>query len=255
MLQPMRILYHIYQICFALPLLLVLTILTALITTTGSLLGGAHTWGYYPGKRWLQLICILLLIPVKVKGREKLHKHTSYVFVPNHQGAFDIFLIYGYIGRNFKWMMKKSLRKIPFVGKACQSAGHIFVDRSGPKKVLETIQRAKNSLKDGVSLVVFPEGARTFTGHMGYFKKGAFQLADELQLEVVPVTIDGSFEILPRTGKWIHRHRMILTIHDPIPPQGKGNESIRKTLEMAYANVESALPEEYKGMVRNEDQD
>ncbi len=119
-------------------------------------------------------------------------------------------------------MMKKSLRKLPFVGKACESAGHIFVDRSGPKKVLETIRQAKDSLKDGVSLVVFfPEGARTFTGHMGYFKKGAFQLADDLQLAVVPVTIDGSFEILPRTGKWIHRHRMILTIHEPIPPKGK----------------------------------
>jgi len=251
----MKILYNIYQICFALPLLLILTILTALTTIIGSLIGGAHTWGYYPGKIWSELICLFLLIPVKVRGREKLHKRTSYVFVPNHQGAFDIFLIYGFIGRNFKWMMKKSLRKIPFVGKACESAGHIFVDRSGPKKVLETIQKAKSSLKDGVSLVVFPEGARTFTGHMGYFKKGAFQLADELQLEVVPVTIDGSFEILPRTAKWIHRHRMILTIHDPIPPSGQGNDNIKETLAKAYVAVESALPDKYKGMVRNEDQD
>lgn len=152
-------------------------------------------------------------------------------------------------------MMKKSLRKLPFVGKACESAGHIFVDRSGPKKVLETIRQAKNSLKDGVSLVVFPEGARSFTGHMGYFKKGAFQLADDLQLAVVPVTIDGSFEILPRTGKWIHPHRMILTIHDPIPPKGKGIENIKETMAEAYAAVESALPEKHKGMVNNEDQD
>ncbi|GAE22089.1 1-acyl-sn-glycerol-3-phosphate acyltransferase [Bacteroides pyogenes JCM 10003] len=152
-------------------------------------------------------------------------------------------------------MMKKSLRKLPFVGKACESAGHIFVDRSGPKKVLETIRQAKSSLKNGVSLVVFPEGARTFTGHMGYFKKGAFQLADDLQLAVVPVTIDGSFEILPRTGKWIHRHRMILTIHKPIPPKSKGMENIRATMAEAYAAVESGLPERYKGMVKNEDQD
>ena len=90
---------------------------------------------------------------------------------------------------------------------------------------------------------------------MGYFKRGAFQLADELQLEVVPVTIDGSFEILPRTGKWIHRHRMILTIHEPIPPQGKGAENIKASMNEAYAAVESALPEKYKGMVKNEDQD
>ena len=162
----MKILYNIYQICFALPVLLVLTVLTALVTIIGSLLGGAHFWGYYPGKIWSQLICYLLLIPVKINGREKLHKRTSYVFVPNHQGSFDIFLIYGFLGRNFKWMMKKSLRKIPFVGKACESAGHIFVDRSSPKKVLATMRQAEASLKDGVSLVVFPEGARTFTGHM-----------------------------------------------------------------------------------------
>ena len=211
----MKILYYIYQICIALPILLVLTILTAIVTIVGSLLGGAHIWGYYPGKIWSQLICLFLLIPVKIEGREKLHDKTSYIFVPNHQGSFDIFLIYGFIGRNFKWMMKKSLRKLPFVGKACESAGHIFVDRSGPKKVLETIRQAKDSLKDGVSLVVF----------------------------------------LPRTGKWIHRHRMILTIHEPIPPKGKGMENIKATMAEAYAAVESALPEQYKGMVKNEDQD
>ena len=111
----MKILYYIYQICIALPILLVLTILTAIVTIVGSLVGGAHFWGYYPGKIWSQLICLFLLIPVKIRGREKLHGKTSYIFVPNHQGSFDIFLIYGFIGRNFKWMMKKSLRKLPFL--------------------------------------------------------------------------------------------------------------------------------------------
>lgn len=251
----MKILYYIYQVCIALPILLVLTILTAVVTIAGSLIGSAHFWGYYPGKIWSQLICFFLFIPVKVKGREKVDKHTSYVFVPNHQGSFDIFLIYGFLGRNFKWMMKKSLRKLPFVGKACESAGHIFVDRSGPKKVLETIRQAESVLKNGISLVVFPEGSRSFTGHMGYFKRGAFQLADDLQLPVVPVTIDGSFDVLPRTGKWVHRHRMILTIHDPILPKGKGVEFTKETMAEAYAAVESSLPEKYKGMVKNADQD
>lgn len=67
----MKILYITYQVCFALPILLVLTILTALVTIIGSLIGGAHTWGYYPGKIWSQLICYILLIPVEVHGREK----------------------------------------------------------------------------------------------------------------------------------------------------------------------------------------
>lgn len=250
----MKVLYNIYLVCVALPIFFILTILTALVTIAGSFFGGAHTWGYYPGKIWSILTCRVLLLPVKVVGREKLHKHTSYIFVPNHQGAFDIFLIYGFLGRNFKWMMKKSLRKIPFVGKACQSAGHIFVDRSGPRKVLETIQNAKASLVDGVSLVVFPEGSRSFTGHMAKFKKGAFQLADELQLSVVPITIDGSFQIMPRTSKWIHRYSMVMTIHDPIAPKGSGNEDIIALRDEAYRMVMDSLPKEYQGYVRNDDQ-
>jgi 1-acyl-sn-glycerol-3-phosphate acyltransferase len=112
---------------------------------------------------------------------------------------------------------------------------------------METISKAEASLVDGVSLVVFPEGSRTYTGHLGSFKKGAFQLADDLQLAVVPVTIDGSFEVLPRTGKIIRPHRMIMTIHNPIPPKGKGSDNIHQTLKEAYAAVESALPDKYKG--------
>lgn len=237
----MKILYRIYQLCIVLPIFLVLTLLTALTTIIGSLIGGARVWGYYPGKIWSQLTCYLLLLPVKVKGREKLDKHTSYVFAPNHQGAFDIFLIYGFLGRNFKWMMKKSLRKIPFVGKACESAGHIFVDRTNPKGMLTTIRQAERSLTNGVSLVVFPEGSRTKDGNLGSFKRGAFQLADDLQLPVVPVTINGSFDVLPRNAKWVHRHRLTLTIHQPIPPHGKGPENVKILMDDAYKAIASEL--------------
>lgn len=250
----MRVFYIVYQICIGLPIFLVLTILTALVTIIGSWIGSAHFWGYYPGKIWSQLTCYVLLLPVKVEGRENLEEKTSYVFVANHQGAFDIFLIYGFLGRNFKWMMKKGLRKLPFVGKACQSAGHIFVDKSGPKKIQETIQHAEKVLQGGTSLVVFPEGARSFTGHMGYFKKGAFQLADELQLPIVPLTIDGSFDILPRTGKLLSWHPLRLTIHKPIYPECQGIENIKRMMEISYKEIEQGLPEHYKGKVDNPDQ-
>ena len=241
-----KIVYRVYQLCIALPILLVLTLLTALTTIVGSFIGSAHFWGYYPGKIWSQLICRILLLPIKVNNNQLVKTNQSYIFVANHQGSFDIFLIYGFLGRNFKWMMKKSLRSIPFVGKACQSAGHIFVDKSGPKKIQETIEQARHALIDGTSLVVFPEGSRTFNGKMKPFKKGAFQLADELQLPIVPLTIDGSFEVLPRTGGFIRRHRMILTMHDPIYPQGQGPEDIKITMEKAYSAVQSRLPECYK---------
>ena len=192
----MKVLYILYQLFIALPILLVLTILTAIVTIIGSWIGNPHFWGYYPGKIWSQLFCYVLLIPVKVVGHPEVLKKTSYVFVANHQGSFDIFLIYG-----------------------------------------------------------FPEGARTFTGHMGYFKKGAFQLADDLQLPVVPLTIIGSFNILPRTGGFVSWHPMTLVVHKPIYPQSQGMENIKATMEEAYREIEKDLPEKYQGKIDNPDQD
>jgi 1-acyl-sn-glycerol-3-phosphate acyltransferase len=242
----MLFLYYVYAICIALPILLVLTILTAAVTIIGSLLGDARVWGYYPGKVWSILICFFLFIPVKVSGREKVKRRTSYIFVANHQGAFDIFLIYGFMGRNFKWMMKQSLRNIPLVGKACESAGHIFVERGASKKVFDTIAQAERTLVNGVSLVVFPEGARSHSGRLGTFKRGAYQLADDLQLPVVPMTINGSFDILPRTRHWLRPHKLSLTIHDPIPPQGKGVENLKQLMTASYDAIESGLDEKYR---------
>ena len=251
----MHILYSTYVILIATPLFLIATILTALITICGSLIGNPRYWGYIPGKYWSKFICTILFIPIEIKGRENIDKNKSYVFVANHQGAFDIFLIYGYLHRNFRWMIKKSLRNIPFVGKACESAGHIFVDRSGPNKIKQTILSAKKSLINGVSLVVFPEGARTFTGHMGYFKRGAFQLANNLELDIVPLTINGSFNILPRTKKIPQWHKLSLTIHQPIKYTNQAPKDIKAVLNEAYKCVESSLVEEYKGMVENKDQE
>lgn len=252
----MTLIYRIYQLFIALPILLVCTMLTCIITIIGSFIGGAHFWGYYPAKIWSMVMCRLLLLPINIKGKENVDKKSSYVFVANHQGAFDIFLVYGFIGRNFKWMMKKSIRNIPLVGKACESARHIFVDKTGPKKIQETYNKAREILKEGTSLVVFPEGARSFTGHMGVFKRGAFQLADELQLPVVPVTINGPFDVLPRTKGFyfVNFHKLEMTIHQPIMPKGKGPENVKQTLEEAYEIVMSGLPKERQGFVENKDQ-
>lgn len=243
----MRFLYIVYQICIGLPIFLVLTFLTAVTTTVGCWLGNGHFWGYYPGKIWSQLTCLVFLIPVKVEGRENLDHKTSYVFLANHQGAFDIFLIYGFLGRNFKWMMKQSLRKIPFVGKACASAGFIFVDRSSPRMIYKTIKHAEKVLTDGTSLMVFPEGRRTFTGHMNEFKKGAFFIADQLQLPVVPMTINGSFDVLPRTGKLLSRYPLTLTIHPPICPLGKkGPENLEMLMTESYKSISGGLEQKYR---------
>ena len=241
-----QVIYIIYLICVALPIFLVATVLTALTTTFGCWLGDGHFWGYWPGKIWSRITCVICLLPVRVTGRENLKPETSYVFVANHQGAFDIFLIYGYINRNFKWMLKKSLRKIPLVGKACESAGFIFVDKSGPHAIEKTIRDAEHILRDGTSLVVFPEGSRTFTGHMGRFRKGAFFIADQLQLPVAPITIDGPFEVLPRTGKILHWHPIKMTIHPAILPKGKGDDNLEHLIRESFKSINSSLPDNHK---------
>ena len=252
----MKYLYRLYQLLICLPILVVASILTSLSTVIGCRLGNGHFWGYYPGKWWSILWIRILLLPVKVEGREHLKKNQSYVFVANHQGSFDIFLIYGFLCRNFKWMMKRQLRQMPFVGKACESAHHIFVDKRGPSKIRETYDRARRTLQGGMSLVVFPEGARSFTGHMGVFKRGAFMLADDIELPVVPLTINGSFDIMPRQRdmRWVTWHPLRLTIHKPIKPIGKGADNIKYLEEESYKAVMSGLVDEYKGFVENPDQ-
>lgn len=252
----MKYLYRIYQLFIAAPLVALLTLLTTLLTTLGCVLGNGHFWGYYPGKCWSWLTIRILLLPVKVEGREHLDKKQSYVFVSNHQGAFDIFLIYGFLGRNFKWMMKYQLRKMPFIGMACQAAHHIFVDKRGTAKIKQTYLEARQTLKDGMSLVVFPEGARTFTGHMGDFKRGAYMLASDLQLPVVPLTINGSFQVMPRMRdmKWVQWHPLTLTIHEPIPPKEQSPENITATLQESYQVIMKALPAELQGYQPNSDQ-
>ncbi|MDD6802726.1 MAG: lysophospholipid acyltransferase family protein [Prevotellaceae bacterium] len=252
----MYILYRIYQLFIALPLVALATLLTCTTVIIGCAIGNGHFWSYWPPKLWAMFICRILLLPVKVEGRENLEKGRSYVFVANHQGSFDIFLIYGFLGRNFKWMMKHQLRKMPFVGYACAKSHQIFVDRRSPSKVKKTINDARETLKDGTSLVVFPEGARTFTGHMGKFKKGAFLLADELQLPVVPLTINGSFNVMPRTRDWhfVKWHPLRLTIHQPVYPIGQGPQNIQAVMHQSYDSVMSALVPEYQGYIENPDQ-
>ena len=239
----MKYLYRAFQLLVSLPVAFISTVATAVTVIIGCTVGNGHFWGYYPGKWWSKLMVRIFLLPVTVEGRENLEPEQSYVFVANHQGAFDIFLIYGYLGRNFKWMMKRELERIPFVGYACRKARFIFVDKRNPGKVRETYGMARETLSSGMSLVVFPEGARTFTGQMRDFKKGAFMLSDELQLPIVPLTINGSFDVLPRMKDWywISWHPLRLTIHQPIYPVGKGQENVLATLRQSYDSVASAL--------------
>lgn len=252
----MKYLYRLYQLLIAIPIIFVFTIFTTLTITIGSTLGNGNFWGYYPGKWWSWIIIRVLLLPVKVEGRENLDKKQSYIFISNHQGAFDIFLIYGFLQRNFKWMMKRQIGNIPLVGLASKASHQIFVDKRGPSKIKKTYEQARKTLQGGMSLVVFPEGSRTFTGHMGLFKRGAFMLADDLRLPVVPLTINGSFDVKPRTrdAKWVIWHPLTLTIHKPIVHPADEEDYIGKIMDESYKTIMQDLDPQYQGYKENPDQ-
>ncbi|MCM1225277.1 MAG: 1-acyl-sn-glycerol-3-phosphate acyltransferase [Lachnospiraceae bacterium] len=226
-----------------LPVLLAATIVTALLAIIGSAIGVGRSWGYYIPRLWAKLFCVMTFVRVKVSGRENISKDQSYVFVANHQGAYDIFAIYGYLNHQFRWMMKKSLEKIPLVGYSCKAIGQIFVDNSSPAAIRQTMATAQKLLSQGMSVVVFPEGSRSRDGKVGRFKKGAYQLALEFNLPVVPITIDGAYSVMPRTAALPHWGVIKLTIHPAILPGEEGHDTLR-LIEDSRNAILSALPEQ-----------
>lgn len=236
-----RLFYLLYFFIIAVPLLLVATVIAALITILFCSLGGGLRWGYRPGHVWGKIFCWLSLVRVTVHGRENIDRNTSYVFVANHQGAYDIFSIYGFLNHNFRWMMKASLRKIPLVGYACAVSRQVYVDKSSPSALRATMDRAERLLSNGMSIVVFPEGARTFNGKMRTFKRGAFALAQEFKLPVVPITIDGAFAVMPRTARLPRPGHIILTIHKPIVPDSVNGHDMQQLIADSHRIIEESL--------------
>ena len=239
----MLVLYRVYQIFVMIPVLLVATIVAATLTILGSLVGAQRVMGYWPGHLWARLFCAMSLVRVRVRGRENIDRRTSYVFVANHQGAYDIFAIYGYLRPNFRWMMKKSLEKIPFVGFSCKISGHIFVDNSTPSATAHTMAAAEKQLSGGMSVVVFPEGSRSRDGKMHGFRRGALKLATEFSLPVVPITIDGAYRVMRRGSVLPHWGTINLTIHEPIEVSAEtGRHELTELMERSSAAIASALP-------------
>lgn len=241
----MKIIYKIYSFCIALPLFIVATIITATVVVIASMLGDSVYVGYYAPKWWSRITCMLFLIRIKTEGKELIDPKQSYVFLANHQGYFDIFLIYGYLGHNFKWMMKEYLRKIPFVGYACAKSKHIYVGDS-LSSIQRTVLQAQETLRGGMSMVIFPEGTRTYTGEMGTFKRGAFMLANEIGLPIVPLTINGSFDVFSRKAKSVSPGTISLKIHKPIIVEERKGKPTKVFMQEVFDIINSSIEEKYR---------
>lgn len=235
----MKPLYIIYQYLIAFPLIIVVTLFTAIFTIL------CFPWKNGKAPRavqvfWSRSVLWFLLIPIKVTGQENVDPKQSYVFVANHQSFLDVFAVYGWLPNNFKWLMKKEIRKVPFVGTACAVAGHIFVDRSNPRAALQSMDHIKKELVDGISTVIFPEGTRTKTGEMGRFKQGAFKIAMDMGLPVVPLSLGGFFKAMP-SGQAFANPRARVSLHIGKPVDISQFTDINETMEYVREQVANSL--------------
>lgn len=211
----MKYIYIVYQYLIAIPIFAVLTFLTAL-TTIIAIPWKNSWWLHAVQAGWARSFCYLLFIPVRITGTEHIRPNQSYVFVSNHQSFFDVFAIYGWLPVIFKWLMKAELGKIPVVGAACRAAGHITINRSNTKAAMESLHRIEQELVGGVSTVIFPEGTRTKTGQVGPFKRGAFQVAMDLNLPIIPITLDGCYEVMNYKARHVSRHPIHIHVGEEI---------------------------------------
>lgn len=211
----LRPFYWLWQYLIAWPLLMVLTVFTAVFTVCTVFWKNAE-FVHKVQQFWSRSFFWLMFLPVSVDGQEHIVPGQSYVFVANHQSMFDVWLVYGWLPVIFKWLMKAELRKVPFVGTGCKAAGHIFIDRRNTKAALESLKEVEKQLVNGVCTVIFPEGTRSLNGEVGRFKRGAFQIAWDLGLPVIPLSLDGCYEVLPKGKPFVYRAPVHMHIGEPI---------------------------------------
>jgi 1-acyl-sn-glycerol-3-phosphate acyltransferase len=238
----LSILYFPYKWLVFFPLLAVNTIIFGLIAVLVSSLINQRLGSFWGGVVWSKFNAILTPVFVKVKGKENIIKGESYIVVPNHQSMYDIFILYGWLGLDIKWIMKKELRKIPGVGFGSAKVGHIFIDRSNQRAALQSLNEAKKKLVDGSSVVIFPEGTRSKDGKLLPFKRGAFKLALDLGFPILPVTITGTREIMPANAPLkLFPGKASIKIHQPIHISKMGEENIPDLMEKVRQVIESGF--------------
>jgi len=172
-----------------------------------------------------QSVIISALIPIwkiEISGREKASKKTTYVIIANHQSTLDILFINCLMYR-FRWISKIEIMKVPVLGWYLAMAGYITVNRGNDESKAEMLEKSYHCLKEGISVMLFPEGTRSADGEIGFYRRGAFQLAIQAGVPILPVIIDGTARILPKHGLIFRSgYRVRIKVLDPILPSSFG---------------------------------
>jgi 1-acyl-sn-glycerol-3-phosphate acyltransferase len=188
-------------------------------------------------------------VKVSMEGLENLKGEGPYIFMSNHQGSYDIFALLGHLPFQFKWLAKKELFSIPFFGWAMAAAGYISIDREGTRETVEAMNKAAGRIRDGMSVVIFPEGSRSPDGKIQDFKKGGFTLAIKSRVPVVPLALTGSREIMPKqrltaaSGEIrIRVSHPIETLHYSMKDRKDLMEKVKETISENFKLIRSTAP-------------
>lgn len=195
-----------------------------------------HTYA----KLWGRVGLILGGVKCELSGAGNIPAGTPVIFMGNHQGNFDILALFASLPGQFRWLAKKELFDIPLFGYAMARAGYISIDRSNPRQALKSIKGAAERIRNGASVVIFPEGTRTHDGALLPFKRGGFQLAAKAGAPIIPFAITGSMQVNPRNRLELHNGVIRIRFGAPISTEGAdaGNpEGLMTTVRAAISEL------------------
>jgi len=172
--------------------------------------------------QWARTSLALAGLRVHIEGQERLNAQNTYIFMPNHASFLDTLLAFAYIPCDFRDIIKEEIFSIPLLGAVLRKSGQIPLDRKNPWKALKSLRQAADLLKEGISVVVFPEGTRSPDGEIQEFKTALFILPIRSGIPVVPVLIEGTFQALKRGSILVNPVPLKLTFFDPIPADSFG---------------------------------
>lgn len=206
------------------PLVYVSTIFMGTLSLLFSLLDSGGGWQHGCARTWARMLLFFGRVRVTVRGREHIPEGPA-IFAANHLSYMDIPVAFGYIPRQFRIMAKASLFHIPFLGWHLRRSGHMPIARANPRRAARSVLEAAGHVKEGMSVFVFPEGGRSPDGALRKFKPGTFLLAIKAGAPVVPVTLNGTRQVLPYNSWRLHPGHVEMVFHPPLATTGMDSHS------------------------------
>ncbi|RLB54127.1 MAG: 1-acyl-sn-glycerol-3-phosphate acyltransferase [Deltaproteobacteria bacterium] len=214
------------------------TFINSFIATLALCLGHQGRASHWVGRRsWAAGMLRFCGIKATASGLDNFDPRRPYVFVANHQSLFDIPAVFYTNPANLRFIAKKSLFYIPFFGSYLALAGYIALDRSNRRKAIASHDRAAEKIRHGVPIISFPEGTRSADGEVRKFKKGAFMLAIKAGVPIVPVSISGTREVLPKHSLLVRSGRIRIHYDRPVETSDYGVEGRDTLMEKVRQTV------------------